>query len=93
VAVLLTLSIPFHRCQAWAAALPFVIPSAAERPAVRPAPCTKVFVPLVLPQNRHPERSAPQICRVIQSLWRGVEEPVLSVAEGTSAMLILPMLF
>jgi hypothetical protein len=31
------------------------------------------------------------IHRVIQRLWRGVEEPVLSVAEGTSAVLILPM--
>jgi hypothetical protein len=29
---------------------------------------------------------------VTQRLWRGVEEPVLSVAEGTSAVLILPML-
>jgi hypothetical protein len=26
-------------------------------------------------------------------LWRGVEEPVLSVAEGTPAMLISPMQF
>jgi hypothetical protein len=26
-------------------------------------------------------------------LWRGVEEPVPRVAEGTSAVLILPMLF
>src|ERR1700727_886710 len=38
-----------------------------------------------LPQNRHPERSASQIDRVTQRLWRGAEEPVLSVAEGTSA--------
>ncbi len=30
--------------------------------------------------------------RVTQRLWRGVEEPVLSVAEGTLAVLILPML-
>jgi hypothetical protein len=30
--------------------------------------------------------------RVTQCLWRGVEEPVLSVAEGTSAGLNLPML-
>ena len=29
--------------------------------------------------------------RVTQRLWRGVEEPVLSVAEGTSAVLILSM--
>src|SRR5271156_2404017 len=28
-----------------------------------------------LPQNRHPERSASQIYRVIQRLWRGVEGP------------------
>ena len=43
-------------------------------------------------QNRHPERSAAQMDRVTQRLWRGVEEPVLSVAEGTSAVLSLPML-
>jgi hypothetical protein len=41
-----------------------------------------------LPQNRHPERSASQIGRVTLRLWRGVEEPVLSVAEGTAAMLV-----
>jgi len=35
-----------------------------------------------------PERSAPQIYRITESLWRGVEEPVLSEAEGTSAMLV-----
>jgi hypothetical protein len=29
-----------------------------------------------LPQGRHPERSASQIYRVTQRLWRGVEEPV-----------------
>ena len=40
-----------------------------------------------LPQNRHPERSAARIYRVTQRLWRAVEEPVLSVAEGTSAAL------
>src|SRR5271156_1933010 len=28
-----------------------------------------------LPQNRHPERSASQIDRVTQRLWRGVEGP------------------
>src|SRR6202046_4469200 len=28
-----------------------------------------------LPQNRHPERSASQIYRVTQRLWRGVEGP------------------
>ena len=55
---------------------------------MRPGSRTKVSVPLVLPQNRHPERSASQIDRVTQRLWRGVEEPVLSVAEGTSAVLI-----
>ena len=47
-------------------ALHFVIPSAAEGPAVRPGSRTKVSVPLVLPQNRHPERSASQIDRVTQ---------------------------
>jgi hypothetical protein len=30
--------------------------------------------------------------RVTQRLWRGVEEPVLSVAVGTSALLDLPKL-
>ena len=30
--------------------------------------------------------------RVTPRLWRGVEEPVPSVAEGTSAVLNLPML-
>ena len=44
------------------------------------------------PQRRHPERSASHIYRMTQFLWRGVEEPVLSVAEGTPAVLILPML-
>ena len=60
---------------------------------------TKVSVSLVLPQNRHPacpglpwERSASQIHRVTQRLWRGVEEPVLSVAEGTSTVHNLPVL-
>ena len=51
---------------------------------MRPGSRTKVSVPLVLPQNRHPERSASQIDRVPQRLGRGVE--------GTSAMLISPML-
>jgi hypothetical protein len=41
-------------------------------------------------QSRHPERSASQIYRKQRTLWRGVEEPVLSVAEGTPAMLISP---
>jgi hypothetical protein len=39
------------------------------------------------------KRSASPIDRVTQRLWRGVEEPVPSVAEGTSAVLILTMLF
>jgi hypothetical protein len=45
------------------------------------------------PQTRHPERSASQIDCVTQFLWRGAEEPVPNVAEGTSAVLILPVLF
>jgi hypothetical protein len=60
---------------------------AAEGPAVRPGSHTKVSVPLVLPQNRHPacpglpwERSALQIYRVIQRLWRGVEGPRRSLS-------------
>jgi hypothetical protein len=64
----------------------------AEGPAVRRGSRTKVSVPLVPPQNRHPERSASQMDRVTQRLWRVAEEPVLSGAEGTSAVLILPML-
>ena len=40
-----------------------------------PGSRTKVSVPLVLPQNRHPERSASPIDRLTQSLWRGVEGP------------------
>jgi hypothetical protein len=40
---------------------------------VRPGPRTKASVPLVLPQNRHPERSASQIDHVTQRLWRGVK--------------------
>ena len=56
-------------------------------PGLRPisANLSRVFF-FKLPQNRHPERSASQMDRVIQRLWRGVEEPVLSVAEGTSAV-------
>jgi hypothetical protein len=42
---------------------------------MRPGSRTKVSVPLVLPQNRHPERSALAIDRVTQRLWRGVEGP------------------
>jgi hypothetical protein len=52
-----------------------VIPSEAEGSGVRPGSHTKVSVPLVLPQTRHPERSASQIHRVMQRLWRGVEGP------------------
>ena len=61
---------------------------------MRPGSLTNVSVPLVLPQNRHPacpglpwERSASQTYRLIEDLRRGVEEPVLSVAEGTPTML------
>ena len=43
-------------------------------------------------QTRHPERSAAQICRITSALWRAVEEPVPSVAEGTPAVLRLRML-
>jgi hypothetical protein len=39
------------------------------------------------------ERSASPTDCLIRRLWRGVEEPVLSGVEGTSAVLILPMLF
>src|ERR1700733_14032688 len=46
-----------------------------EGPAGRPGSHTEVSVPLVLPQDRHPERSASQIDRVRQYLWRGVEGP------------------
>jgi hypothetical protein len=48
---------------------------AAEGSAVRPDSRTKASAPLVLPQNRHPERSALQIYCVTQRLWRGVEGP------------------
>jgi hypothetical protein len=66
---------------------------AAEGPAVRPGSRTKISVPLVLPQNRHPERSASPTNRLTQRLWRAVEEPVLSGVEGTPALLISPMRF
>jgi hypothetical protein len=39
-------------------------------------------------QSRHPERSASQIYPKQRVLWRGVEEPVPNVAEGTPAMLV-----
>ncbi len=42
---------------------------------MRPGSRTKVSVPLVLPQNRHPERSASPMDCVTQRLWRGVEGP------------------
>ena len=42
---------------------------------MRPGSHTKVSVPLVLPQNRHPERSASQTYRFIEDLRRGVEGP------------------
>ena len=41
----------------------FVIRSAAEASAVRPGSRTKVSVPLVPPQNRHPEAASPY-CRL-----------------------------
>jgi hypothetical protein len=40
------------------------------------------------PQNRHPERSASRIYCLTEGLWRAVEEPVPSVAEGTPRMLV-----
>jgi hypothetical protein len=46
-----------------------------EGSALCPGSRTEVSVPLVLPQNRHPERSASQIHRLTQRLWRGVEGP------------------
>ncbi len=43
--------------------------------AVRPGSRTRVSVPLVLPQNRYPERSASQTYRLTEDLRRGVEGP------------------
>ena len=67
---------------------------------MRPGSRTKISIPLVLPQNRHPacpglpwERSAAPIDRLTQRLWRGAEEPVLSGVEGTPGVLILLRLF
>ena len=40
-------------------------------------------------QSRHPERSAARIYRITDGLWRGVEEPVPSVAEATPAMIVI----
>ena len=48
---------------------------AAEGPAVRLGSLTNVSVPSVLPQNRHPERSASPSDRVTLRLERGVEGP------------------
>src|SRR5580704_13563530 len=72
------------------------VPSVAEgTPRVLlnlPMLLSRVFF-FKLPQNRHPERSASQMDRVTQRLWRAVEEPVPSVAEGTPRVLLnLPML-
>jgi len=50
--------------------------------------CTRPDVFQFPPKRRHPERSASQIYRIAEGLWRGVEEPVPNVAEGTPAMLI-----
>jgi hypothetical protein len=59
---------------------------------VRPGSRTKLSVPLVPPTESSSLRSASLIDCVTQRLWRGVEEPVLSVAEGTSVVLLLPTL-
>jgi len=72
------------------------VPSVAEgTPRVLlnlPMLLSRVFF-FKLPQNRHPERSASQMDRVTQRLWRAVEEPVPSAAEGTPRVLLnLPML-
>ena len=70
----------------WPTTLPFVIPRACD--------FFDLFVFSAYPtscissprQSRHPERSASKIYRKQRALWRGVEEPVPSVAEGTPAM-------
>jgi hypothetical protein len=61
---------------------PLVIPSAAEGPAVRPGSRTKVSVPLVLPQTRHParpglpwERSASPVYRATLRLGAESKDP------------------
>jgi hypothetical protein len=51
---------------------------------VRPASRTKVSVPLVFPQNRHPERSA------LTDLSR--DTALVARSRRTPAVLILPML-
>jgi hypothetical protein len=55
--------------------------------AVRPGSRTKVSVPLVLPQNRHPERSASQTYRLTEDLRRGVEGPRGCLINACSAEL------
>ena len=42
---------------------------------MRPSSRIKTSVPLVLPRNRHPERSASQTYRLTEGLRRGVEGP------------------
>jgi hypothetical protein len=77
------------------------LPGAQERRGCRPTDLSKLALFRLrsfecfsskLPQKRHPERSGSKIYRVIQRLWRGVEEPVPSAAEGTPAVLVSPML-
>jgi len=69
---------PFHQQQRCMEAQTLALSSRLSRPAVEPersvvgGPAVSL---LVLPQNRHPERSAAQIDRVTQPLWRGVEGP------------------
>ena len=55
------------------------VPSVAEGTSallISPCCCLGCFF-FKLPQNRHPERSAAQMDRVTQRLWRGVEGPAL----------------
>jgi hypothetical protein len=42
---------------------------------VRPGSRTQASVPLVPPQNRHPERSASRIYRLTQHFWRESKDP------------------
>jgi hypothetical protein len=49
--------------------------AANPRPCPVALPCLGCFASK-LTQNRHPERSAPQIYRVISAWWRGVEGPL-----------------
>ena len=55
-------------------------------PQSQPAGATTLFS--TSNKTRHPERSAALIYRMAGGLWRGIEEPVPSVAEGTPAMLV-----